>query len=54
MLEAEKPFTLSEDLMKADLPDYVNSWKVPSTDGAAPPPTAAAAPTAPAPTVVAP
>jgi len=28
MLEAEKPFTLSEELMKADLPDYVNSWKM--------------------------
>jgi homogentisate 1,2-dioxygenase len=34
MLEAEKPFTLSPDLMKADLPEYVNSWKLPSSNGA--------------------
>ena len=36
MLEAEKPFQLSEDLMKADLPDYVNSWKLRPTNGATP------------------
>jgi len=48
MLEAEKPFTLSDDLLKADLPDYVNSWKMPSSEGAA------GATTAPAPREVAP
>jgi homogentisate 1,2-dioxygenase len=48
MLEAEKPFALSDELMKADLPDYVNSWKMPSSDGAAD------AATAPAHTEVAP
>lgn len=48
MLEAEKPFTFTEGLMRADLPEYVNSWKMPSSDGAA------SAPAAPTPTEVAP
>jgi homogentisate 1,2-dioxygenase len=26
MLEAEKPFTISDDLMQADIPEYVHSW----------------------------
>ena len=30
MLEAEKPFTISEELMRADLPEYANSWKTPA------------------------
>jgi homogentisate 1,2-dioxygenase len=28
MLEAEEPFTVSEDLMLADIPEYVHSWKI--------------------------
>jgi len=48
MLEAEKPFRFTEGLMKADLPEYVNSWKMPSSDGAA------GASTAPVPREVAP
>ena len=29
MLEAEKPFTISEALLSADLPEYGTSWKLP-------------------------